>query len=58
MPCRKGTHSYKVYVNYAGVVSTGGESPYEGAKGKAAGTPVSVEMDSDTTEGNVVKLTC
>ncbi len=58
MPCRKGTNSYKVYVNYVGVVSTGAESPYEGAKGKSAGTPVSVEMDSDTTEGDVVKLTC
>lgn len=58
MPCRKGTNSYKAYVNYLGIVSSGAESPYEGAQGKAAGTPVSVEIDSDTTEGNVVKLTC
>lgn len=58
MPCRKGTHSYKVYMNYVGVVSSGGEKPWDTSTGKAAGTPVSFAIDSKTEEGDVIKLTC
>lgn len=58
MSCRKGENSYRVHMETTGVVSTGGEETGSEAKGKAAGVPVSVELDSDQEDGPVIKIRC
>jgi hypothetical protein len=58
MECRKGTNSYRIHMETTGVVSTGGEETGPQAKGRSAGVPQSVELDSDQEDGPVVKLSC